>query len=118
MRGPEAWESGRTGCGQSAYQGEPPAFFSHRPFADGLVHQGFTEITSRAKLDLRIARPKKLLRAVVARLLGRRRNRMVSPLSAKLIPPVNEAVELPVDELAIRLLRLIPTSSTGTTWRS
>jgi hypothetical protein len=43
---------------------------------------------------------------------------MVSPLSAKLIPPVNEAVELPVDELAIRLLRLIPTSSTGTTWRS
>jgi hypothetical protein len=43
---------------------------------------------------------------------------MVSPPSAKLIPPANEAVELPVDELAVRLLRLIPAFSTGITSRS
>jgi hypothetical protein len=70
-------------------------------------------MTASRHHSTRLPQPQKLLRAVVAWLLGRGRIRMVSPPSAKLIPPANEVVELPVDELAIRLLRLIPTSSTA-----
>jgi hypothetical protein len=75
-------------------------------------------MTASRHHSTRLPQPQNLLRAVVARLLGRRRIRMVSPPSAKLIPPANEAVELPVDELAVRLLRLIPAFSTGITSRS